>query len=40
VLKGEERVSTLLRQDRQLTSYEKDEIIRAARKIFKIQTDE
>jgi len=34
VLKGEGRVSKLLRQDRQLTSYEKDEIIRAVRKIF------
>lgn len=34
VLKGEGRVSKLLRQDRPLTSYEKDEIIRAVRKIL------
>lgn len=34
VLKGEERVSKLLRQDRPLTSYEKDEIIKAVRKIL------
>lgn len=40
VLKGEGRVSTLLRQDRQLTSYEKDEIIRAVRKIFTIRKEE
>jgi hypothetical protein len=34
VLKGEGRVSKLLRQDRPLTSYEKDEIIKAVRKIL------
>ncbi len=39
VLKGEGRVNKLLNEDRALTTYEKDEIIRACRNIFQVKKE-
>lgn len=39
ILKGEGRVSKLLKEDRPLTTFEKDEIIRVMRNIFQVKKE-